>query len=70
MKTDFVSHVYIIRTELHDQNKNTIGAKTMRMNVCAFSAAQVVCSKLENQAKCDSAVFVTNPLKIHFSHTF
>ena len=38
------------------------------MNVCAFSAAQVVCSKLENQAKCDSAVFVTNPLKIYFSH--
>ena len=29
-----------------------------------------VCSKLENQAKCDFAVFVRNPLKIHFSHTF
>ena len=30
VKTDFVSRVYItcIRTELHDQNKNTVGAKT------------------------------------------
>ena len=28
VKTDFVSQVYIIRTELHDQNKNTVGAKT------------------------------------------
>ena len=33
-----------------------------------FSAAQEVCRNLENQAKCDSAVFVTNPLKIQFSH--
>ena len=42
----------------------------MGMSICSFSATQVVCSKLENQAKCDLAVFVTNPLKIHFSHTF
>ena len=42
----------------------------MGMNVCAFSAAKEVCSKLENQAKGDSADFVTNPLKIHFSHPF
>ena len=40
------------------------------MNLCAFSAAQKVCSKLENQAKCDLAVFVTNPPKIHFSLMF
>ena len=40
------------------------------MNICSFSATQEVCNKLENQAKCDSAVFVTNPLKIDFSHTF
>ena len=44
--------------------------ESMGMNLCSFSAAQKVCSKLENQEKCDSAVFVTNPLKIHFSHTF
>ena len=42
----------------------------MGINLCAFSAAQKVCSKLENQAKCDSAVFVTNSMKIHFLHTF
>ena len=40
------------------------------MNIHSVSAAQEVCSKLENQAKCDSAVFVTNPRKIHFSHMF
>ena len=40
------------------------------MNLCAFSAAQEVFNKLENQAKCNSVVFVTNPLKIHFSYTF
>ena len=28
MKTDFVSQVYIIRIKMHDQNKNTVGAKT------------------------------------------
>ena len=33
------------------------------MNLCAFSAAQDVCSKLENQAKCDSAVFIINRAK-------
>ena len=73
MKTDFVSQVYIIRTKIHDQNKNAIGAKARSLwewIFVLFSAAQKVCSKLENQAKCDSAVFVTNPLKIHFSHTF
>ena len=38
----------------------------MGMNLCSFSAAQDICSKLENQAKCGSAVFVTNLLKTHF----
>ena len=69
MKTDFVSQVYIIRTKIQGQNKNTVGAKNQEpvgMNLRSFSAAQEVCSTLENQAKCDSAVFVTNPLKIHF----
>ena len=42
----------------------------MGMNLWAFSAAQKVCSKLENQAKCNSADYVTNPLKNHFSQTF
>ena len=43
----------------------------MGMNLCAFSSAvQEVYIKLENQAKCDSSVFVTNSLKIHFSYTF
>ena len=28
VKTDFVSQVYIIRTKIHEQNKNTVGAKT------------------------------------------
>ena len=42
----------------------------MGMNICTFSAAQKVCSKLENQAKCDPAVFLTNSLKIHFLHMF
>ena len=40
------------------------------MNLCAFSAALKVCSKLENQAKCNPAVFLTNPLKIHFLYMF
>ena len=56
MKTDFVSQVYIIRTKIHDQNKNAVGAKTRRMwewIFVLFSAAQEVCSKLENQVKCD-----------------
>ena len=74
MKTDFVSKVYIIRTNLHDQNKNTIGAKTRNLwewiFAGGFSAVQEVCSKLKNQAKCDAVVFVINPLKIHFSRTF
>ena len=40
------------------------------MSIYSLSATKEVCSKLENQAKCDSVVFVTNPLKIHFLHTF
>ena len=28
VKTDFVSQVYIIRIKVHEQNKNTVGAKT------------------------------------------
>ena len=28
VKTGFVSQVYIIRTKIQDQNKNTVGAKT------------------------------------------
>ena len=40
------------------------------MNICSFCAPQEFCSKLENQAKCDSTVFVKNPLKTHFSHKF
>ena len=36
------------------------------MNHCAFSGVQDVCSKLQNQAKCDSAVLTTYPLNIHF----
>ena len=36
----------------------------------ALFAAQEAGSKLENQVKCDSAVFVTNPLEINFSHAF
>ena len=47
------------------QNQGPIG-----MNHCAFSAAQNICSKLQNQAKCDSAAFTTNPLKLKFSYTF
>ena len=47
------------------QNQEHVG-----MNLRSFSAVQEVCSKLENQAKCDSAVFVRNMLKIHFSHMF
>ena len=35
-----------------------------------FFAAQDVCSKLQNQAKCDSAAFTTIPLKFNFSYTF
>ena len=42
----------------------------VEINLCAFSAAREVCSALETQAKCDSAAFVTNPLKIYLSHTF
>ena len=72
VKTDFVSQVYIIRTKIDDQNKNAVGAKTRSLweLIFAFSAAQKACSKLENQAKSDSAVFVTDPLKMHFSYTF
>ena len=49
--------------------KNTI--KTKNRCQCEwifalFSAAQEVFSKLQNQAKCDSAVFKTNPLKPYF----
>ena len=39
-------------------------------NHCAFSAAQNIWSKLQNQATCDSAAFTTNPLKLKFSYTF
>ena len=56
----FVSQVYIIRIKIHEQNKNTVGAKTRSLwewVFAPFSATQEVCSKLENQAKCDSAVF-------------
>ena len=28
VKTNFVSQVYIIRIKIHEQNKNTVGAKT------------------------------------------
>ena len=38
----------------------------VEMNLCAFSAAQEVCSKLKNQAKCDSAVFKTIQLKSYY----
>ena len=40
----------------------------MGMNLCAFSAAQKVCSKLENQAKCGSLCYKCT--EIYFSHTF
>ena len=40
------------------------------MNHCTFSAAQDICSKLQNQAKCDSAAFTINPLKFNFLYTF
>ena len=35
----------------------------MKMNPYTFSAAQEICSKVQNQAKCDSFAFKTNPLK-------
>ena len=47
------------------QNQGPIG-----MNHCAFSAAQDICSKLQNQAKCDSTAFTINLLKFNFSYTF
>ena len=47
------------------KNQGPIG-----MNHCAFSAAQNICSKLQNQAKRDSTAFTTNPLKLNFSSTF
>ena len=40
------------------------------MKHCAFSAAQDICSKLQNQAKCDSAAFTINLLKFNFPYTF
>ena len=40
------------------------------MNHSAFSAAQYVCSKLHNQAKCDAAAFTSVPLIFNFSCTF
>ena len=61
VKTDFVGQVYIVRTKKHDKNQEPMG-----MNLCSFSAAQDFCSKLENQANCYLAVFVTNLLKTHF----
>ena len=73
VKTDFVSQVYIILIKIHEKNKKYRRRKNQEpvgMSIYSFSATQEVCSKLENQTKCDSTVFATNPLKIHFSHTF
>ena len=72
VKTDFVSQVYISASKY--MNKITIPS-AQKTGACGdeyllFFCYPSVCSKLENQAKCDSAVFVTNPLKIHFSPTF
>ena len=47
------------------KNQGPIG-----MNHCALSAAQDICSNLQNQAKCDLAAFTTIPLKFNFSYTF
>ena len=38
--------------------------------VYTFSAAKEVCSKLQNPAKCDLAIFQTNPLKKYFFYIF
>ena len=67
----------------HDQNNNTIGEKNKNkkqkkkkkqepvgMNLWSVFAVREVCSKLQNKAKSYSAVFITNPLKIHFLCTF
>ena len=36
VKTDLVSQVYIIRTKIHGQNKNTVGAKTRSLSEWIF----------------------------------
>ena len=57
---------YTAKYKYHGRkNQRPIG-----MNHCTFSAAQNICSKLKNQAKCDSAAFTTNPQKMNFSYTF
>ena len=57
---------YTAKNKYHRRkNQGPIG-----MNHCAFSAAQNICSKLQNPAKWDPAAFTTNPLKLNFSYTF
>ena len=53
------------RVAFRRKNQGPIG-----MNHCAFTAGQDVCSRLQNQAKCDSAAVTTIPLKFYFSDTF
>ena len=36
VNTDFVSKMYIIRTKIHDQNKNAVGAKTRSLWELSF----------------------------------
>ena len=59
MNTDFVSQVYIIRTELHDQNKNTVVAKTRSLWEWMFALFLLPkwFAVNWNQPKCDSAAF-------------
>ena len=62
-----------IRIKIHSKNTNTIGAKTrglLEWIIALFLLPKNICSKLQNQAKCDSAAFTTTPLKLNFSHTF
>ena len=56
-----------------NSNKNTIDAKNQEpvgMNHCSFTATQEVCSKVENQAKCNSAVFCNKSAENSFFARF
>ena len=54
-----LKYIAIIKTS-SAQNPGAVGNESL-----CFCTAQEVCSKLQNQAKCDSAYFKTIPLKIY-----
>ena len=47
---------YTAKIKLHQHNK----LKPVEISLYAFSTAQEVCSKLQNQVKCASTVFLYN----------